>query len=382
MLPKKPLIAATPFTLRDAKLIPPRDWIYGTHLIRKFGSATIAAGGVGKSSLVISEALAMATGRPLLGIKPKRRVRVWMWNGEDPLEEIERRIAAACLRFGITPEEIKGWLFVNSGRDNEIVIARQTRDGAVITAPITAALIDTISDNNIDVVQIDPFIASHRVTENDNNAIDLVAKEWTRIADVTETAIDLVHHARKAGGAEITVEDGRGASALISAVRAARTLNVMSESEATKAGVTSRRTHFKVDEGKANLAPPPEAASWYRLESIALANGSLINPDGGDSVGVVTPWKWPDHLEGITGADFDKVARAIRAGKWRESNQATAWVGNAVAEALGLNLENPAHKAKINGMLKVWVSVGSLIVVEGEDEKRNTRKFVEVREEP
>jgi hypothetical protein len=117
----------------------------------------------------------------------------------------------------------------------------------------------------------------------------------------------------KAGGAEITMEDGHGASALISAVRAARTLNVMSESEATTAGVASRRTDFKVDEGKANLAPPPEAGTWYRIESTALGNASPINPDDGDRVGVVTSWKWPDHLEGITGADFNKVARTIRA---------------------------------------------------------------------
>ena len=50
--------------------------------------------------------------------------------------------------------------------------------------------------------------------ENDNNAIDVVAKTWTGIADATNTAIDLAHHSRKTGGAEVTVEDGRGAVAL------------------------------------------------------------------------------------------------------------------------------------------------------------------------
>jgi hypothetical protein len=382
MQSKKLLISATPFVLRDSSLIPPRDWIYGNHLIRKFGSATIAPGGVGKSSLVISEALAMATGRPLLGIKPRRRVRVWLWNGEDPLEEIERRIAAACIHFGIAAGELAGWLFANSGRDNKLVIANQTRYGAVIATPVTTALIDTIIANDIDVVQIDPFIASHRVTENDNNAIDMVAKEWTRIADVTGTAIDLVHHSRKVGNNEVTVEDGRGASALLAAVRAARTLNPMSQAEGKKAGVTARRTYFKVDEGgKANLAPAPEAASWYHLESISLGNGSQIYPDGGDHVGVVVPWKWPDHLAGVTDEDFAKVFEAIRFGKWRENSQAIAWVGNAVAQALGLNIGNATDKAKIVGMLKAWFAAGLLNKVDRWDsDRRETKTFIEVAE--
>ena len=58
----------------------------------------------------------------------------------------------------------------------------------------------TIHAKQIDVVMIDPFISSHQVPENDNNAIDAVAKTWTMIADITNTAIDLAHHTRKTGG--------------------------------------------------------------------------------------------------------------------------------------------------------------------------------------
>ena len=37
----------------------------------------------------------MATGKALLGVKPEGLFRVRIWNGEDPIEEMERRIAAA-----------------------------------------------------------------------------------------------------------------------------------------------------------------------------------------------------------------------------------------------------------------------------------------------
>ena len=89
-----------------------------------------------------------------------------------------------------------------------------------------------------------------------------MAKTWAKIAEETNTSIELVHHVRKgAPGVETTVEDGRGAVALLAAARSARVLNVMTESEAEKAGVERRRSHFRVDNGKANLAPPPDGST-------------------------------------------------------------------------------------------------------------------------
>jgi hypothetical protein len=60
--PAAPLIEATPFEWTDPALIPPRKWIYGNHYIRQFITETIAPGGYGKSSLAITEGIAIATG--------------------------------------------------------------------------------------------------------------------------------------------------------------------------------------------------------------------------------------------------------------------------------------------------------------------------------
>src|SRR3954451_24144816 len=95
------------------------------------------------------------------------------------------------------------------------------------------------------------------IVENDNPAMDLVAKQWTAIGDETNTAIELIHHTKKTGGADATVEDGRGAVALLAAVRSAQVLNKMTPDEGNKAGVENHRQYFKVENGKANLAPPP-----------------------------------------------------------------------------------------------------------------------------
>jgi hypothetical protein len=54
------------------------------------------------------------------------------------------------------------------------------------------------------------------------------------------------------------------------------------------------------------------------------------------------------------------------------------WVGKAVAKALGLDTDVPSDKAKITGLLKVWLDARSLKVVEGYDKQRRPREFVQV----
>src|SRR5689334_14262923 len=76
-------IRATPFKWTDPSKLPLRKWLYGRHLIRRFVSATVAPGGFGKSSLIMAEALAMVSGRALMGDQPAGALRVWQCNLED-----------------------------------------------------------------------------------------------------------------------------------------------------------------------------------------------------------------------------------------------------------------------------------------------------------
>ena len=81
------------------------------------------------------------------------------------------------------PSEIEARLFVDTGRETKIVVAEQTRTGAVVARPIVDAVIATIKRDEIGLMIVDPFVASHRVIENDNPAIELVAATWAEIAD-------------------------------------------------------------------------------------------------------------------------------------------------------------------------------------------------------
>lgn len=99
--PARQIITATSFVWIDPAKIPRRRWLYGRHYIRNFLSATVAPGAFGKTSRIIVEALALTTGRPLLGVTPDEQVNVWYWTGEDPADELQRRVAAACLHYEI-----------------------------------------------------------------------------------------------------------------------------------------------------------------------------------------------------------------------------------------------------------------------------------------
>lgn len=350
-------IKATPFKRINGWDMPPRQFVYKKHYIRKFISASIAPGGVGKSTVAIAEAVAMATGKDILGHAVTEPLKVWYWNGEDPFDELQRRFLAVIQHFNLTNEDIELLeenLFFDSGRNLEIKIAfQEPRGGAKIAAPIYNAVRDEVINNKIDVVIIDPFVSSHSVSENDNNAIDVVAKAWAKIADVTNCAIDLVHHVRKTNGQEATVEDARGASALLAAVRSARVFNAMSADEAARSGVHNQRLYFKEDNGKANLAPAA-AAGWYKISGVELPNG--------DSVATVDVWQWPNIHDQVTDEDLVEIQKRCKADEPSESSQAADWVGHVVADVMGLNAGDKSDKARIKELLKVWLKEGNLCV--------------------
>jgi len=364
------LVRATLLEPFDPATLPPRQWIYGRHLIRQFVSVTVAPGGVGKSSLLIGDALAMASGKPIMGQIVPAPLRVWLWNLEDPIQELKRRIAAAMQHHGLVWSDLGGRLYLDSGRDQGLCTAITGRSGTPeLVAPVVDAVVAEMQRRQIDALLADPFVSTHQVSENDNNAMDLVSKSWGHVAQRTNAAIELVHHSRKQqDGAELTAESARGGKALTDAARTVRVLNRMTALEADKAGVENNRLFFRVYSDKQNLAPPLEHSTWYKLHDVALPNL--------DQVGVVAPWQWPDAFSGVTTSDLRRVQAAIDAGTYRADPRADLWAGNVVMRVLAIDSTAPASKAKARLLLTGWIKSGAL-VQEAETDPR-TRKTVTV----
>ena len=371
-------IVATPYAWRDPATLPRRPWLYGRQLLRGSVFLLVAPGGTGKSALTTGMAMALCTGRPLLGSEvwggPKR---AWLWNLEDAMADLSFSIQAAALHWKVTPTDLAGRLFVDSGLDGAALkLAVQDCNGPRIDATASAAIVAELLRRKIDVLVIDPFISSHGLAENDNAAIDLVAKEWSRIASHAGCAVVLVHHSKKMGGETVTAESSRGASALVDASRGGLALNTMTEQEADRYGIDrdKRRQFFRADNAKANRAPAG-VGEWFELVSVHLDNG----PDGGDSIGVATPWSPPDPFEDVTSAHLDEVERIIAAGDYRESVQSPDWAGRVVADVLGLDVGEPADKAKAASILRTWIKNKALVVVRETDGKGKPRPMVRVR---
>ncbi|WP_421461254.1 bifunctional DNA primase/polymerase [Agrobacterium tumefaciens] len=372
--PQSPIVA-TAFKWIDPKTLPRREFAYGSHFIRKYVSVTVSPGGLGKTSASIAEGLAMVSGRALLGIKPPKRLRTWIFNAEDPRDEMERRIMAACIHYKLKPADLEGHLFLDSGREQELVVAIDDKKAGVrIQQPIVEAVVEQIERNGIDVMIVDPFVSTHGVNENDNGAIDKVAKLWAQIADYTNCSIDIVHHLRKVADREATVEDARGAVSLIGAARSVRVLNRMSEEQAGEAGINKedRFGYFYTTYGKSNLTPLSHKAEWRHLVSTPLGNGTgLAQPQ--DFAPVVTEWHWPSAEEvagDLTEDQRASILAAVSASDYKKSPKAKNWVGNAVAYAVGLDLDDNVQRKRASSLVTALMREGALVEREERDPVR------------
>jgi AAA domain len=250
--PKSKSTPPEPFTFDPAPYIPPdaakiprREWLYGKYYIRGVVSATLGAPGRLKSTMEMTDAISMATGLDLMdGKKPLKggALRVAYINGEENQDELDRRFAAICQRYGLKPEDCQGRIWIISTRDKPLRLAVAGKGGnGVIAEEVVSALEAWCDKNRLDVVMFDPVVSFHRVRENDPGDMDMLYKEgFGRVAGKTR-AVDLAIHPRKPapGALNTTMDDLRGTGAQEGAIRAARIFNFMTAAEAEQLKITA-----------------------------------------------------------------------------------------------------------------------------------------------
>ena len=357
--PPEPEAWPTPVTQFDSSLLPRREWIYGHDYIRKYVSVLASAGGIGKTSLTVVEALAICTGRDLLGTPVKQQTNVWVVNLEDPRSEIEMRTLAAMQHYDIKPKDVRGKLFMDGEDTFSVTLADENRDGLHLNDAMADLMIQKIKENDIGVVIFDPFIGLHTVNENSNSGIQAVVAMVRRIAREANCSVLIVHHVRKGNGDEAGIDSVRGAGALIGAARAARVINRISEDDAMKMGVDEKQARgiFRVDDGKANLAPPADKAVYRRMIGVQIDNDEWI--------GVSVKFEMPDAFAGITAKLARKCQDIVGGAEEREdplraSAQAKNWCGHAFAHVLGIDTDDKSGKARMTTIVNTWLREGVL----------------------
>jgi len=367
----EPTQATWPTPIEDFNplTLPKRRWIYGRTYIRDYVSLTASAGGIGKTSLTMVEAVAIATGKPLLNQPVHERTKVWIVNLEDPRSEGLLRLAGVMQHYDIKHADMAGWLFLDGEDDIRITLAAETREGVTENDALLQYMTNKIKQLGIGVVIIDPLIGAHQVNENSNMAVQVVVAMLRKLARDTGASVHPVHHIRKGNGDDATVDSVRGANALIGAARAARVLNKVTEEAAEKLGLEgdAARGIFRSDDAKANLAAPSDKATYLQTIGVQIANG--------EHIAVVRPITLPDAFEGITAEAAMKAQRII--GKaadtdepYRESIQAKRWAGHAIGEVLDIDTTEKSGKARVQLIIKQWIKTDVLRVDKVEDPRQ------------
>lgn len=162
----------------------PRQWLLGHAFCQEFLSGLFASSGVGKTVYRMCQALAMACGRKdekglgITGERIYRRCRVLFLCLEDSPEEVERRLHALCKHYGIDPDELEGWIWVDTPEDK---LATTDRRGNRVQGDLADMIEAAVKERNIDVVILDPLVDSHEVDENtaaDMNFVCKILPRW------------------------------------------------------------------------------------------------------------------------------------------------------------------------------------------------------------
>jgi hypothetical protein len=336
-------------------LIPPRPWAYGHFLL--FGSAAVlgAVDGGGKGAIAVAILLATITGNPLLGEHVWRTGPVAIVSYEDDEAEWRRRIAAACIHYTLDYAVVVAGVRFIRRPDGQDRVTFGAHSDAGVVFPDSAAIVARLKETGAVLLIVDPFNHAHALDDgNSNTLIARVAGEMTRIAQVTEAAVLVLHHLRK--GANGNPDDLMGATSLRATFRSCRILARMPPEVAEKMSITDSWRYIRVAGSKENYAPPPERGTWYRLLGVSLGNVTALYPEG-DNVAVATPWQPRPLFEGMDGPTLAAVFAALRQGQWGPAKQAkhTPWAGKVLIETGGRS-EREAIQ-----IVTAWIESGVLV---------------------
>jgi hypothetical protein len=289
----------TPLAPFDAKKLPLRPWVIDTFACRGRITMLAGPGGVAKSTYTIMLAVALAAGRSdICGFPITTPQRVAIWNQEDDLDEMQRRIAAVMKKFDVQWEELedengKPMLCVNSGVDSPFYLGRRTPDGLIVPGKDIASAVAAIKELDVALLILDPLIEMHEAPENDNALMRQVMSNARNIAVQGACAVLIATHTKKppqasSDGFAGEMDAARGASSQFGVVRIGETLFSASPKDAKEWRFDgSHLDYVRLDSAKNNLAARRPHPIWFKREQVLI--GAAGDEDGGEKVGVLRP---------------------------------------------------------------------------------------------
>lgn len=307
--------------LFDGQIPPPRPWAYGNFLMYQAVTGVAAPPGVGKTTFSFQLGIAFAldmnfgTWAPAVG----GGGTVWLYNGEEPKDELKRRFIAACAEMGVQEAQVYRRFAFNSGLNQRLnFLSIDARSGEITRSPDVDIIKQNIIEHGFKLFIIDPLIEFHNVKE-DTEGFHAMGAILREIAHDCDCSVLFFHHTPKASNSDNAAGDMnalRGGGPIVGVARFVGTMFNMTAKDAEEYGVPikERYRYVRFDDAKANMTLVGNVPQWWAKLGISIDNATGLRP--ADTIGVLRY----DGLKSANTPDPEKEAirNVVRENRRRE----------------------------------------------------------------
>lgn len=249
--------------LRDAKLHPR---VVLPHMLYADVRTRIAAGGVGKTTLALYEAITLALGRELWGRMPERPMRTAIVTREDARETLAARMREIMKALELGSEAIDQVLSNVVLMDLSAVSYRISEVVGDVVLPHISNLewlIKHLKSFKPDWLIMDPLVSFGVGEQRVNDAEQGLIEAMRILKKEFDCCVEGIHHSGKANAREKTLDQysGRGGSALADGARMVCVLAPLSPQDWQDA------TGEPLDEGESGMVMAMPKLSYSRPQS-------------------------------------------------------------------------------------------------------------------
>lgn len=175
-----------PVALSDLLANPPESPGWLVDQLFPVGSLNVIGGdsGIGKSWITLYLALCVASGKPFLGQLPVKKGKVLLIDEEDAMTLIHDRLKRLMKGMGLKDQALPVSFLVSQG----VLVDRSES---------YKALVNTVREQNPDLIVIDSLVRVHGADENSTSEISKVLVQIRHLTEECQRTVIMTHHTRK-----------------------------------------------------------------------------------------------------------------------------------------------------------------------------------------
>lgn len=262
--------------------IPMRPWVVPGLLIRRGVTVIVAPPGAGKSLISMIVAAHLAVGLGFAGYEVLVPGKSVIYNAEDDLDEMSRRMNAICTAYGLDHALVASRVALMTSEDVSWEFTAEQPPRLRLEF-VNRLMAECAEHDDIAMLAIDPLIEVHTGRESDSGDMKFVMSVFRMMARRLDIPLALIHHTGKAPSGHVSLagsmDAARGSSAILAAARIGLTMFSATEAECVEIGapIAERLAYVRVDGSKATaLSALKRGTRWFRWHDLHLASGETV----------------------------------------------------------------------------------------------------------